>query len=220
MTSHPKYKLNPKRKDGLRRIVYKINIPMYHIKAGDLGGLLEGYHNLSQEDNCCVCGNAIVRGDAIVGGDAIVCCYARVGDNAVVGGNAIVCDSATVRDNAHVSGRSVVRGSARVRGSASVSGNAWVCNSVIIESGEWSITPLYIELYPWSLITDTPTTIKIGCQSHTPEWWLSKESKILLLTHEVDSRKSAEYEIAIKFAAKWLKHNAKFIKDNSSDTVL
>ena len=41
-------------------------------KAGDLGGYIEKEKNLSQEDNCWVCGNARVFGEAYVCGNARV----------------------------------------------------------------------------------------------------------------------------------------------------
>ena len=77
-------------------------------KAGDLGGYIEGESNLSQEDNCWVCG------------DAWVCGNARVYDNARVCGEAYVCGNARVC------------GDAWVCGNARVYGNAWVCGNAKI----------------------------------------------------------------------------------------
>ena len=44
---------NPK----LHRIRALVDIPMYGVKAGDLGGYIEKEDNLSQYDNCWVSGN-------------------------------------------------------------------------------------------------------------------------------------------------------------------
>ena len=57
-------------------------------KAGDLGGYIEKEKNLSQEDNCWVCGNARVCGNACVCGNARVFGEAYVYDNARVCGDA------------------------------------------------------------------------------------------------------------------------------------
>ena len=57
------------------------------IHAGDLGGYVEKYKNLSQNGNAWVDGNARVYGNAWVGGDAHVFGNARVGGDARVGGN-------------------------------------------------------------------------------------------------------------------------------------
>lgn len=95
-SKYRKYVLFPFNKEGLRRIKYKIDIPRYGIKAGDLGGYLEGYHNLSQEGDCCVLDNAVVFE------------YAQVYDSAGVSGSATVCGFARVSDNAHIYGNAQI----------------------------------------------------------------------------------------------------------------
>lgn len=66
------------------------DIPMYGVKAGDLGGYVQGYHNLSQD------GEAWIKG------------------NSVVAGNAVVQDNALVAGGSFLHGTSLVSGSSRV----------------------------------------------------------------------------------------------------------
>ena len=66
------------------------------VKAGEIGGYVQGENNLSQE------GNAWVYDDARVSGNAEVCGDARVFGNAWVSGNAWVYDDARVSGNAWV----------------------------------------------------------------------------------------------------------------------
>ena len=75
------------------------------VKAGEIGGYVQGENNLSQEGdawvygNAEVCGDAQVCGDARVYGDAWVSGNARVYGDAEVYGNAEVCGDAQVKTN-------------------------------------------------------------------------------------------------------------------------
>ena len=96
-----KYELTNETKtlaDGtvLHRIRALRDIPRFGVKAGELGGFIEGENNLSQDGDAWVSGNAEVFGDA------------------------------EIYDNAKVSGDAGVSGNARVYGNAWVSGDAWV----------------------------------------------------------------------------------------------
>jgi predicted acyltransferase (DUF342 family) len=73
-----------------------------NVKAGDIGGWVEGEDNLSHLGDCWVFGNA------------------QVYDNAQVSGNAWVYENARVYGNARVSGNAWVSGGAWVSGDASV----------------------------------------------------------------------------------------------------
>jgi hypothetical protein len=77
------------------------------INKGDLGGYIEGYHNLSQEGICWVCGSAKVYGNARVKGDSIINNEAHVSDNAVVCGKSWV-SCASVYGNAVISDSEVM----------------------------------------------------------------------------------------------------------------
>ena len=120
-----KYELTNETKtltDGtvLHRIRALRDIPRHGVKAGELGGFVEGENNLSQDGNAWVYGDARVSGDADVSGDARVC------GNAWVYGDARVRDNAQVRGDAWVSGNAEVFGNALVSGYADVSGDALV----------------------------------------------------------------------------------------------
>ena len=49
------------------------------VKAGDLGGYIEGKENLSQEGNCWVYGNACVCGNAQINKSSDVLCISPIG---------------------------------------------------------------------------------------------------------------------------------------------
>ena len=76
-----------------------------NVKKGDVGGIVDGEHNLSHY------------------GDCWVFCDARVSENARVSQNAMVSDYARVSGNARVYDRARVSGHARVYDYAWVSGN-------------------------------------------------------------------------------------------------
>ena len=123
---------------GLHRIRALRDIPRFGVKAGELGGFVEGENNLSQDGdawvfgNANVYGNAKVYGNANVSGDAEVSGYARVSGDAEVSGNARVSGDAWVYGNARVSGDADVSGDAEVSGDADymVVKNIW-------SSGRW-----------------------------------------------------------------------------------
>ena len=98
----------------LHRIRALVDIPMYWVKAGDLGGYIEKEDNLSQYDNCWVSDNGCVADYGRVEG------YGWVSGNGRVGGNGCVSGDGCVADNGCVSGNGCVGGNARV------SGNGWV----------------------------------------------------------------------------------------------
>ena len=72
-----KYELTTNSQQWLGHTIYKIralrDIEECGVKAGDLGGWVEGLKNLSQNGNAWVFGDAWVSGDARVSGDAWVC---------------------------------------------------------------------------------------------------------------------------------------------------
>lgn len=108
------------------------------VKAGDMGGYIENYDNLSQVNECWVGGNAKVMGNAKVVGDAIVNDDAIVKDNAWIANRgkvfdkAIVFSSARVIDDAMVMDNAQVSGFSRVINSAIVGGNAQIFDCAII----------------------------------------------------------------------------------------
>ena len=90
-----KYELTKEKEtlaDGtvLHRIRALRDIPRFCVKAGELGGFVEGENNLSQDGDAWVYGNACVYGDAEVYGNAWVYGNARVFGNANVSSDAEV----------------------------------------------------------------------------------------------------------------------------------
>ena len=91
-------------------VLYRIralrDLPRHGVKAGDLGGYVEGTHNLSGDawvaDHAWVSGNAQVAGRARVFGNAWVCGDAQVAGRALVAGNARVYGDADVSRRDHV----------------------------------------------------------------------------------------------------------------------
>ena len=65
----------------LHRIRALMDIPRFGVKAGELGGFVEGENNLSQDGNAWVSGDARVYGDAWVSGEARVSGDAKVSAN-------------------------------------------------------------------------------------------------------------------------------------------
>lgn len=125
-----------------------------NVKAGDLGGWVEGEKNLSQSGNCWVHDNAKVWGVAVVLGNAHatqraqvwgrarVMGYACVTDDVKVYDDAIVSEEAQVWNNVKVYGRShlhekafvindaEVSDSVRVGGAVNIGGNSRLCGDV------------------------------------------------------------------------------------------
>ena len=131
-----KYELTEETKtlaDGtvLHRIRALRDIPRHVVKAGELGGFVEGENNLSQDGDAWVFDNAKVSGDAWVSGNACVSDNACVYDNAEVSGDACVSGNACVYDNACVYGK------AKVYGDAEVYGNAWVSGDACVSGNAW-----------------------------------------------------------------------------------
>ena len=150
-----KYKLlEPRKSDGLRRIKYLTDMSEHGIIAGNLGGLLSGYHNLSQEGRCAVLSDAIVYGEA------------------QVSENALVCGGAFVHGRAKIFGYAQVYGRARVCGRAIVCGKAHVAGYAHLTYGEWRRTPLVITMTPYDVSEDGDGLIRVGCQLHTYKQWM------------------------------------------------
>lgn len=120
------------------RIVYRVralvDLPHHNVKAGDLGGFVEGEHNLRDEawvaDNATVCDNAALHrrsraeNHALVMGDASAWGSALIKDHAAVCDFALVNRDATVSDHARVSEFARVLWEAKVEGHAALKGYA------------------------------------------------------------------------------------------------
>ena len=90
------------------------------VKAGDLGGWIEGEENLSQSGNCWVADNAMVYD------------HAQVRDNAILRGNAIACDRAQVTENAKLFDKTWIADDARISSQAELHDSAYAKDDGII----------------------------------------------------------------------------------------
>ena len=128
LVGKPRVKFSPSegREIALHQIQALIDLPKHGVKAGDIGGWVEGPHNLNQEGACWVEGEAEVYGEARVTDDALIRCQARVYGSAVVAGDA------TVEGVAKVYGKALISGSARVSGNSDICGHADVSGSAVV----------------------------------------------------------------------------------------
>jgi UDP-3-O-[3-hydroxymyristoyl] glucosamine N-acyltransferase len=93
-----------------------------HIKAGDLGGWIEGEVNLSHRGLSWVANDAQVTGGAKVFENAFVFGDARVGGHVHLSGSCLVGNGAEISGNALISGCAEVVGAVKVGGATVVSG--------------------------------------------------------------------------------------------------
>lgn len=99
----------------LHRIQAKRNIPSIGVSAGDFGGYVESYDNLSQEGDCWIFDNSKVYAKATIKDDAIVMNNSEIANTAVVRDKAIIENSrllkwSEVRDKAIVRNQSQLYG--------------------------------------------------------------------------------------------------------------
>lgn len=145
-----KYKLKLEPYNNLYRIIALCDIPARDVETDDKGGLVEGEHNLSQEDDCWIEYNVSINKSAYVEG------------NAHVGGNVIITDNAIIRDSAVVWGyehtQTVIKGKAIIDSTTRLSGGTWETTPKVIKGS------IYDVFY-------NDEQIAIGCECHSLEWW-------------------------------------------------
>ncbi len=92
-----------------------------NVKKGDLGGFVEGYHNLSQDGNCWIY-------------DGSICCNnAKVSDNAKLKGFSTMIDDSALTDNAVVDKHSILTHSSIVCNNANVKNHSLITFNAIVE---------------------------------------------------------------------------------------
>jgi len=111
---------------------------------------------------------------------------------------------AWVYGDARVYGDAQVYGDARVSGNAWVYGNAQVYGYAQVSGDAWEFSPLYIQGTRHPVMTATHTTIKIGCQHHPVEKWIS-DYHAIGNANGYSGKQIAEYGELIQLAASWLK---------------
>lgn len=102
-----KYELTDQVQNDLTRIRALVDIPEHEVKKGNLGGWVEGEHNLSHDGECWIADHAKACGRAMVVDDALVCDFALLLDTATVCGSAIVGGHAIVMGGGVVSGDAI-----------------------------------------------------------------------------------------------------------------
>lgn len=114
--------------DGV--ILYRIKAlkDFCFVHAGDLGGFIQSYSNLSQDGDCWVYDEAKVFGDAQVSDNA------RIEHSAVVYGQARVSGDSLVSDDCRIKGVTIVSGRAMLCGKTEVSECATIAGDACIET--------------------------------------------------------------------------------------
>ena len=108
------------------------------VKAGDKGGWVSGYHNLSQEGNCWVYdeakvyNNARVYENAVILNNVCISDYSQVYGYAMIFDNAYVCEYANIFDKAKVFEDTFISGSATIYGETEVFDNVHVYDNAEI----------------------------------------------------------------------------------------
>ena len=114
------------------RIRALVDIPYYHIYKGDLGGWVQGEHNLSHNGDCWVAEDAVVSDKAVVMGNAYISGQAKIVDSARVTHSARVSGRALVGEKARVSGWAYIADRTHVSSNALVTDHAYVCDDARI----------------------------------------------------------------------------------------
>lgn len=158
-----------------------------NISAGDLGGYIQSYENLSQEGDCWVYHNAKVFNKAKVTNNskvvdnASIYNMATIGDNSIVGGNAQVFQRAVVYQDAVIDGYASIYGQANVFGSIKVSGfvkiheDAWAYGDFTIDgtaniTRKTTLRPIVLSGMTYG-VTIMDDSISIDCQTKTFDEW-------------------------------------------------
>ena len=119
-----------------------------NVKAGDLGGFVEGEHNLETElsdsawifDDAIACGSAYVNQDSSLHNTAIACGSAYVNQDSSLHNTAIACDHAYVSCGSALYGQARAEDDAYLRG-AVMCGNAYASGFAQIICGPDKFKP-------------------------------------------------------------------------------
>ena len=94
------------------------------VQKGDLGGLVNGEHNLSQEGNCWISYYAGAFGKSSVKDNAVLKDSSMAYNSSTVSGNAVMKDCSLAFDNSTVSGNAVMQDNSCAEGNSIITGNA------------------------------------------------------------------------------------------------
>ena len=139
-----KYEMLYDEKTKLYRIKALIDIPVYGVKVGDIGGFIAKESNLSHRCNCWIFNDAkvyedgkiyddvTIRDNAEVFGKTVIFKNASISGNVKIYGNAVVSDYAKICNRAKVYGNSNVFGHVTIYEDAEIYGNAKAYNNCYI----------------------------------------------------------------------------------------
>lgn len=102
------------------------DIPEHKVKVGDLGGYVEGEHNLAHEGGAWVANEAMVVDRSRVMGNALARDYSIISGHTILDDEAVVGGFTTTKDH------TIVRGNARVRGGSTLEDTVLVEGNVDI----------------------------------------------------------------------------------------
>jgi carbonic anhydrase/acetyltransferase-like protein (isoleucine patch superfamily) len=209
-----KYKLTEttKRYGGshVRRIVAAKDFVLQNgktVKAGSLGGWVEGEHNLSQDGKCWIDDDAMVLMNASVSDDVYVFHNAVIYNDAKIRDGAIVCDNAEVFQNANVYGNAQILGDSRVYGSAEIHGNAqitdrarcyqqaWVYGDIFVTGNanitdKTTLSPVTLQGLRYT-VTIMDAHISFDCESHSVQDWRKMTTRDIIA---MDGKEAAAFD--------------------------
>lgn len=135
-----KYELTDETKNWGMIVLHRIKAlkNFADVKAGDLGGWVQGEHNLSQEgeswiyDEAVAYQNSVVMDNAKLKDKSLVCGAVKIRDKAIIKDFAKILDVAEVYGSAKVANRAVIVDSAKVFGNAQVIDEALIYEEAVI----------------------------------------------------------------------------------------
>lgn len=142
-----KYKLTDEMKEYNGKFLYRIEAlrNFSNVKAGDLGGWVEGEHNLSHEGDCWVYDEAMVLDNVRIEDSAFASMYAIISENAKLQCFSAGTEYAKIFGNAKLSGRAFIYGNALIYGNAKILGNEKIgANANIKESNDFMCDNYFI----------------------------------------------------------------------------
>ena len=138
-----KYELTNETIDFEGRTLYRIRALKSfrfapEVNEGDLGGYVEGEHNLAQAGNCWIyddaiaCDGSYLSGDSYLCGNSIIKDEAKLYDEASLHDSAILCDEAIAKNFATITGRAKVSGEAHIGGEVFVGNDTRISEDISI----------------------------------------------------------------------------------------
>lgn len=97
-----------------------------NVKKDDIGGYVDGYHNLSQKGNCWIYDSAKVYDNAMVQDNAKIKDYVLIKDNAKVFEDAVISGECIINHNVKIHGHAEVGNDLSIFDKIEICGNAVV----------------------------------------------------------------------------------------------